>query len=89
VPPWSEHGVPAGTSSVAQVWATHEAWAHEVPVEGQSLVVRQATHAPVPLQTLPPLSAHTVPAAVGAATQAPAAQAAMAHEVPVGAQSLV
>jgi len=81
--------VPAAKGSVAQVLATHEVIAHEVPVAGQSLAVTQPTHAPVPLHTLPPLSAQAVPATTGVGTQAPPTQAAMAHEVPVGAQSLV
>ena len=36
--------------------------AHAVPVGGQSLGVLQATHVPLPSQTLPPLVAQSVPA---------------------------
>jgi hypothetical protein len=56
------HVAPMFAFIVPQVLPVHVFDLQAVPVIGQSVGMAQATHLPMPSQTLPPLSAHVVPA---------------------------
>jgi hypothetical protein len=64
-PPPSVHAVPFAALVVPHACAVHAAILQAVVGAGQSVVTMQATHAPVPSQSLPPLSVHATPADAG------------------------
>ena len=81
-------GVPCGAVVMLHAPALQIAVAHTVPVGGQSLAARQATHAPAPLQTLPPPSVQIVPDVLGGFEGVPAAQRSIVHCLPSTGRSV-
>jgi hypothetical protein len=61
--------------------------AQVVPVGVQSMSFKQATHLPLPSQTLPPLSVHALPEATLVAPQQPMPHVGAMHVVEGGEQS--
>ena len=87
-PPLSLHVVPLGCIVLEHVFEDVQATtSHAVVLGAQSLVFTHAMQWPPPSQTLPPPSLHVVSAAAFLGMQAPPTHCAVAHLVPVGAQS--
>ena len=63
VPPLSLHEVPGAAGMLPQVWAvgSHELRRQVVVCGAQSLAIKQATQAPLPSHSVPPLSLHGRP----------------------------
>jgi hypothetical protein len=90
VPPSSVHVSPFWETTMAHLFETHAYAEHVVPVEGQSLADAHSTHVPLPSHTLPPFSAHELPALACVVTHVFAREhAIVAQTVPVGGQSAV
>ena len=71
VPPLSAHPVPLAVGVDTHALPVHATVAHFVLLSGQSAVATQATHLPLPSQTVP-LSVHGVSAGTSVVVQAPA-----------------
>jgi hypothetical protein len=74
-PPLSLQAMPFGAFMTPQVFPVHVGVAQTVLVAGQSLAMRQATHAPLPSHTVPLLVEHAWPGAMLVVPQHPISHA--------------
>jgi hypothetical protein len=81
VPPLSEQVWVAGALVVEQAPPVHTAVEHTVPVDGQSVGERQATHLPMPSQNWPPLSLQPAPIMAFVVPHTPLVQVGDTHVV--------
>jgi hypothetical protein len=88
LPLLSVHVVPSVASAVPHTFVVQVLVTHFVAWGGQSLPITQATHLPLPLQTVPLLSVHAVSAAAFESTHAFIVQATVTHLVLGCAQSV-
>ncbi len=88
LPPPSLQVVPLAALTGVQAPAVQAGVAHVVPVAGHWLAAVHSTHAPLPSQSLPPLSVQRVSAAAFTVSQHPAGQVGVRQTVPSAGQSV-